>query len=315
MNTPNALQAFNAAVNMDPASPLARLGLGLAKIRQGDIAAGRQDMEIAANLDPCNALIRSYLGKAYYEETRQQQAEAQFTLAKQCDAKDPTAYFYDAILKLTTNQPVAALRNIEQAIDNNDNRAVYRSSLALDKDTAARSAAQGRIYNELSYQQLGLLEGWKSLDADYNNFSAHRLLADNYADLPNHEMARVSELLQSQLLQPINITPIQPNLAESSLFVLNSLGPSNLSFNEFNPLFEYNRTSIQASGIVGGNNTRGDNVLLSGIHDNTSYSFGQFNFGTDGFRANNYFKQNVYNAFIQHNLTDKLSLQFEYRRE
>ncbi len=313
--TTAALQTFGKAVELDSASPMARLGLGLAKIRNGDLEAGRQNLEIATGLNPANALIRSYLGKAYYEEKRVDRAQDQLDLAKQRDPNDPTAYFYDAILKLTTNRPVEALRNIDQAIDLNDNRGVYRSSLSLDRDAAARSAAQGRIYNELGYQQLGLLEGWKSLDADSNNYSAHRLLADDYAALPRHEIARVSELLQSQLLQPVNITPIQPNLEETSLFVLNSLGPANLGFNEFNPLFEYNRASLQASGIYGGNNTRGDNVQLSGIRDNLSFSLGQFNYGTDGFRENNFFRQNLYNAFLQYKASDHLNLQFEYRHE
>ncbi|WP_347987836.1 FecR domain-containing protein [Methylomonas sp. AM2-LC] len=314
-NTAPAFQAFSKAVNLDSASPLARLGLGLARIRNGELAEGRQDLEIAAGLDPANAMIRSYLGKAYYEEKRNELAQNELDLAKQRDPKDPTAFLYNAILKLTTNRPVSALSDISKAIDLNDNRAVYRSSLSLDKDLAARSAAQGRIYDELGYQQLGLLQGWKSLNADSNNYSAHRLLADDYAALPRHEIARVSELLQSQLLQPINITPIQPNLAESSLFVLNSLGPGSLGFNEFNPLFEYNRMSLQASGIYGGNNTIGDNAQLSGIHDNLSFSLGQFNYGTDGFRENNFFKRNMYNAFLQNKVSDKLNLQFEYRHE
>jgi hypothetical protein len=113
----------------------------------------------------------------------------------------------------------------------------------------------------------------------------------------------------------VNITPIQPNLAESSLFILNSLGPGSMGFNEFNPLFEYNRMSLQTSGIYGGNNTIGDNTQLSGIHDNLSFSLGQFNYGTDGFRTNNFFKQNLYNAFLQNKINDKLNLQFEYRHE
>ena len=143
------------------------------------------------------------------------------------------------------------------------------------------------------------MEGWKSVNKDPSNYSAHRLLADNYAALPRHEIARVSELLQSQLLQPINITPIQPNLAESNLFILNGLGPSDLSYNEFNPLFEYNRFALQASGLYGGNDTKGDNVTLSGLHDKVSFSLGQFHYETNGFRENNFLKKDIYNAFLQ----------------
>ena len=69
---------------------------------------------------------------------------------------------------------------MEQAIELNNNRLVYRSRLLLDSDLAARSAALGQIYNDLGFQQLGLVEGWKSVNTDPTNFSAHRLLADTY---------------------------------------------------------------------------------------------------------------------------------------
>jgi len=48
------------------------LGLGLAKIREGELSEGSRDIEVAASLDPNNALVRSYLGKAYFEEKRPQ---------------------------------------------------------------------------------------------------------------------------------------------------------------------------------------------------------------------------------------------------
>ena len=63
--------AFEKAIMLDSADPLPRLGLGLAKIRKGSLEAGRQEIEIASSLDANNALIRSYLGKAYYEEKRE----------------------------------------------------------------------------------------------------------------------------------------------------------------------------------------------------------------------------------------------------
>ncbi|MFZ2451225.1 MAG: tetratricopeptide repeat protein [Methylovulum miyakonense] len=310
-----ALQSFTEAVRLDSSSPLARLGLGLSKIRKGDLPAGRQDLEIAAILDPNNSLIRSYLGKAYYEEKRTALAEDQFNLAKQRDPKDPTPYFYGAIQKQTTNRPVEALHDMEQAKELNNNRAVYRSSLLLDKDLAARSAAQGRIYNDLGFQRLGLLEGWKSVNTDPTNYSAHRLLADSYASQPRHEIARVSELLQSQLLQPLNITPIQPQLGQSNILIVDGLGPSSLSFNEYNPMFARNRYALQTSGIYGGNNTWGEDAVHSGLWNQFSYSLGQFHYETDGFRQNNFVKQNIYNAFIQGNVSDSLNLQAEFRYE
>ena len=148
------------------------------------------------------------------------------------------------------------MHNLQKAKELNDNRAVYRSKLLLDSDEAARSASLGRIYTATWVSSSA--PWWKAgirLTPIQANFSAHRFLADSYSVLPRHEIARVSELLQSQLLQPINITPIQPRLAESNLFLISSQGPGGLSFNEFNPIFNRNRLALQGTGLVGENDT------------------------------------------------------------
>ena len=132
-----AAKAFEQALVIDSSDPLARLGLGLTKIRKGDVEAGKNELETAVNLDPNNAVIRSYLGKAYYELRNKDYAGTEFKIAKEMDPKDPTPWFYDAILKQTTNRPVDALHDMQKAIELNDNRGVYRSSLLLDKDLAA----------------------------------------------------------------------------------------------------------------------------------------------------------------------------------
>jgi tetratricopeptide (TPR) repeat protein len=313
IKTKQAKEAFAKAIALDQADPLPRLGLGLAKIREGSLDEGSRDVEVAASLAPTNALIRSYLGKAYYEEKRTGLDEREYAVAKELDPQDPTPWFYDAIAKQTTNRPVEALQGLQHAIDLNDNRAVYRSRLLLDEDLAARSATIGRTYTELGFQQRALVEGWKSLNIDPSNYSAHRFLADSYTVLPRHEIARVSEFLQSQLLQPLNIIPVQPQLAESSLFILSGAGPAETSLNEFNPLFARNRFALLASSIVGSKGTWGDEVVFSGVAGRLSYSAGQFHFETDGFRENNDLEQNIYNMFVQMSLSHKTSLQAEFR--
>lgn len=313
IKTKQAKEEFEKAIELDQADPLPRLGLGLAKIRDGDLAEGRKEIEIAASLDPDNSLIRSYMGKAYYEEKRDKKASEQFSKAEEFDPLDPTPYFYDAIRKQSINRPVEALHDLQKSIELNDNREIYRSRLLLDEDLAARSASLARIYDDLGFQQLALVEGWKSENTDPGNYSAHRFLADSYSVLPRHEIARVSELLQSQLLQPININPVQPHLAESNLFILEGAGPSDPSFNEFNPLFNRNRLALQLSGVAGGNSTRGDEVVVSGIYDKFSISAGQFHYETDGFRENNDLKTDIYNIFAQYSLSPQTSVQAEFR--
>jgi hypothetical protein len=234
-------------------------------------------------------------------------------MAKSLDPSDPTPYFYEAIEKQTTNRPVEALTDLEKSIELNDNRAVYRSRLLLDSDLAARSASVARIYSDLGFQQRALVEGWKSVNTDPSDFSGHRFLADSYAALPRHQIARVSELLVSQLLQPINITPIQPRLAESNLFISSAEGPSSLSFNEFNPLFNRNRIALQASGIAGNNDTLGEEVVVSGIYNKASFSIGQNYFKTDGVRENNGLRDNIFDVYAQYQLFPRTSIQAEYR--
>ena len=76
-------------------------------------------------------IIRSYLGKAYFEEKREPLPSTQFELAKELDPADPTPWFYDAIRKQTLIRPVEALTDNQRSVALNDNRAVYRSSLRL----------------------------------------------------------------------------------------------------------------------------------------------------------------------------------------
>jgi len=299
IRTSDAKNAFKRAIELDQAAPLPRLGLGLARIREGDLKEGRSEIEIAASLDPDNSLIRSYLGKAYFEEKRDKKASNQLAMARELDPLDPTPWFYDAIRKQSINRPVEALHDLQKSIELNDNRAVYRSRLMLDEDLAARSASLGSIYNDLGFQQLALVEGWKSVNTDPANYSAHRFLADSYAALPRHEIARVSELLQSQLLQPLNTTPLQPQLAESNLQLLEGAGPSDSAFNEFNPLFLRNRIGLRANSVYGGKESWGNDLVLSGLHGHFSYSLGQFHYESDGFRTNNDQDIDIYNALVQ----------------
>jgi Tfp pilus assembly protein PilF len=313
MKTRDAKKAFEKAIQLDQADPLPHLGLGLANIRESDLAAGREELAIAVSLDPNNSLVRSYLGKAYYEEKRDKLAMDQFATAKELDPFDPTPWFYDAIRNQSVNRPVEASHDLQRSIELNDNRAVYRSRLLLDEDIAVRGARLGSVYRDLGFEQLALVEGWKSVNLDPSNHSAHRLLADTYLVLPRHEIARDSELLQSQLLQPININPVQPRLADNGLAFLDDTAPADVGFNEFSRLFAANQLRLFADGIVGGNNTFADNLIFSGIHGKISYSVGQFHFETDGFRENNDLKQDIYSVFLQGNLSNRTSVQTALR--
>ncbi|MEY4718633.1 MAG: hypothetical protein RL563_1251 [Pseudomonadota bacterium] len=310
-----AREDFETAIGLDSISPLARLGLGLSKIRQGLLSEGRNDLEIAAILDPNQSLIRSYLGKAYYEERRQNLAEDQFQLAKQLDPKDPTAYFYDAINKQTTNRPTEAIADMQKAIELNDNRAVYRSKMELDEDDATRTANLARMYNDLGFGRLAYKEAWSALNEDDDNPTAHRFLSDAYWGKSRFRTARASELLQAQLLQPLNITPVQPQLSSENIGILNNTGPGSIGLNEYDPLYTRNSAHLVANGAYGSRNTITSNLVASGIYDSLSLSGGQFHYQTDGFRPNNDYRQDAYDAFAQYAFSPHFNLQVELKSE
>ncbi len=180
INTAAARKDFDAAIACDSFEPLPRLGLGLAIIREGQLVAGREQLEIAVALDPSNSLLRSYVGKAYYEENtkaRDALAANQFGLAKQLDPKDPTPWFYGAILQLSQNRPVESLESLNTSIEKNGYRAVYRSELRIDQDHAARAADTAAVYGDLGFERLAILASTKAIDEDPSNSSAHELLA------------------------------------------------------------------------------------------------------------------------------------------
>ena len=115
---------------------------------------------------------------------------------------------------------------MQRSIELNDNRAVYRSSLLLDSDRAARGTSLALIYDDLGFLQPGINEASKSLTFDPANAGAHRFLSDIYVGVRRREIARVSNLLQAQMLQDININPMQPSLSEPNLNLVTQGGPA-----------------------------------------------------------------------------------------
>ncbi|MCG8549786.1 MAG: hypothetical protein MI799_05215, partial [Desulfobacterales bacterium] len=274
---------------------------------------GTKQIETAAILDPDNALIRSYLGKAYYEQKRTELARTEFAIAKELDPNDPTPWFYNAILNQVENRPVEAFSDLQRSIELNDNRAVYRSRLLLDEDLAVRGAGSARIYDDLGFQKKAVMESTKSLGIDPTNHSAHRFLSESYTRYPQYRIAQVSELLQSQLFQPINTTPVQPRMSTKGLNYLytNSSGAS--AFNEYGSLFENNGQRFTVSSVMGNHNTYGGEAVLSGLSENFSYSLGQYYYETDGYREKSDVKHDLFDGYTQVALTNKVNLQFEYR--
>ncbi len=312
-DTDSAHNCLSLAAAADNLAPLPKLGLGLLAIRRGDLDGGVRLLERAVALDPRVSLYRSYLGKGYFEQDEYELAEKELRLAKRFDPADPTPWLYDALRLQTVNDPIGAFAAIEASKARNDQRAVYRSRLLLDDDLAARQANLGRIYDRLGFEQLALLEGANSVVTDPGNYSGHRLLSDGYAVKPRHQIARVSELLQAQLRQPLNVAAIPAHRLETDLNIVDQSGPGSASYNEYTTLFRRDGVSLQASALAGSQQTLGDEIILFGTQDNVAFSASQYHYETQGTRANNDLTTDLGNLFGQLQLTPETRIQAEYR--
>ena len=89
------------------------LGRGLCRIRRGQAEAGREDLQVAAALEPKRALLRSYLGKAFSETRDNVRAEQELKLARKLDPNDPTGWLYSALLLQQQNRINEAIGDLE----------------------------------------------------------------------------------------------------------------------------------------------------------------------------------------------------------
>jgi tetratricopeptide (TPR) repeat protein len=219
--TRTALNVFDQALEVNPAIGDAWLGLGLCQIRIGNRAQGREDLLIAAALEPQRAELRSYLGKAYADAGDFPRAEKELDLAKHLDPADPTAWLYSALLNQERSRINTAIDDMEKSQELNANRRVYRSDHLLDQDQAVRSANLAAMYKDAQMTQVGLNEAEKAINEDYDNYSAHLFLANTYDELrdPNeinlrYETPDENEYLLANLLAPANAGTLSPTISQ-----------------------------------------------------------------------------------------------------
>jgi hypothetical protein len=106
---------------------------------------------------------------------------------------------------------------------------------------------------------------------------------------------------------------LRPRLAREGLGIIDLQGPFRVGYNEFTPLFASNGLSLLGDTFGGNRGTYGDNLVLSGIHDNLSFSAGQFYYRTEGIRPNNQLRRSIENVLVQTAISDRFSLLAEYR--
>ncbi len=234
-----ARASFQEAVQLDGGLGNAWLGLGLTKIKQGQLVAGQSDLQTAATVEPTRSFFYSYHGKALNLEGRDALARKDFNLAKQLDPKDPTPWLYSAIQTQQENRYNEAIGDMQESILLNGNRRVYRSQFLLDQDSAVRSANLATIYQNDAMTDLSVREATRAVDSDYSNPSAHLFLADSFYALIDpervslrYQTAWFNELLLANLLAPVGGGPLSQFVSQqeySKLLVADGAGGSTVT--------------------------------------------------------------------------------------
>lgn len=276
--TADALASFDKAVAMDGALANAWLGRGLLKIRKGQREAGRQDLQVAATLEPQRAVLRSYLGKAFAGTRDQARAEKELALAKRLDPNDPTAWLYSALLREEQNRVNEAAGDLEKSKELNGNRSVFRSRLLLDQDQAVRGANLAAIYREAGMFDVSVQEASAAVNADYANASAHQFLASSYDYIRDpklinlrYETPAFSEYLLANLLSPAGGAGLAQTISQQ----------------EYSRFFSSDHLGIYSDTEY---SSHGDWVLNGsqyGVLGNTSYSLDGYYRNERGYRPNN----------------------------
>ena len=218
-----AEQAFVKAIELAPNYPEAWLGKGLIEFNKGNKKQAQQDLIAAAALQPNNSILRSYLAKGFAENHEapipfigdnsnglMKQALYELELAKQLDSADPTPWLYSSIMKRDSLRYNEALEDLEQSIELNDNRSLFRSQSLLDEDIAVRRSNLAEIYQEAGLPTQALAEAGKAIQNDYTNFAAHDFLARVYRERfdetninQRNDTALANEFFLRNILAPV----------------------------------------------------------------------------------------------------------------
>jgi len=294
-----AIECFNQAIAADSALGNAWLGRGLCRIRRGDTQGGREDLLIAAALEPQRALLRSYLGKAYANAAELPRAMYELELAKNLDPADPTAWLYSALLSRDDNRINEALRDLEKSLELNDNRRVYRSQLLLDEDRAVRSSSLANIYQSAGMNEVSVREATRAVSYDYANYSAHLFLSDSFNALRDptrfnlrYETVWFNELLLANLLSPVGATPLAQHISQQ----------------EYSRLFERNRVGLSSDSSYRSDGQYRELASQFGVVGNTAWSLDLDYQHNNGIRPNNELDRLEWYTTIKQQLTPQDSL-------
>ncbi|MFO1460325.1 MAG: FecR domain-containing protein [Verrucomicrobiota bacterium] len=273
-----AEEQFNRAIALDPGLGNAWLGRGLMRIREGDRAGGRQDLAMAASLEPQRAAFRNYLGKAYSAERNGPQALHELELARKADPVDPTSWLYKALELDAQNRVNEAIRELEEAQNLNGNRNLYRSPALLGQDLSIASVSLARLYRDAGLSEWSLSQATRAVGASYENFSAHLFLADSYQQMrdPNLtnlrlESAAFSEYLIANLFAPGGVQVFSPAMSQQ----------------EYAQLFEQRKIGGSTATDFSNQGAWQETAQVFGTFDKSSFAVEAFYGSNAGYRPNN----------------------------
>jgi len=298
-HTRKAERFFNDAIAIDPALANAWLGRGLCRHRHGDAAGGREDLQVAATLEPNRSLLRSYLGKAWTAEGNFRNAEKELRLAQQFDPNDPTSWLYLALLHQRANRINEAVDNLERSKALNANRSLFQSRFRLEQDLATRSANLAGIYRDAGMVEWSTREASRAVNSDYGNFSSHLFLANSYNALRDpklinlrYETPWLSEQLVANLLAP----------AAAGAF------PLNIAEEPYSRLFQGDHVGIVSSTEYFSSGEWIERGSEYGILGKSSFSLDAYYHTDPGQRPNNDLEQTALSATFKQQLSEKDSL-------
>lgn len=297
-----AVEFFDRAIALDGGLANAWLGRGLCRLKRGDRKAGRQDLLIAAAVEPQRALLRSYLGKAFSDAGEADLANHELQLARTLDANDPTALLYSALLRSQTLRFNEAVRDLEAAESLNENRGLFRSRLLLDQDRAVRGANLAALYREAGLTEVSVREATRAVTSDYANYSAHLFLANAYAQLRDprqvnlrYETASLSEYLVANLLAPVGAGALSPSVSQE----------------EYSSLFERDRLGLVSSTEYFSNGDWVQSAAQYGLSGNLSYLLDANYRSENGQRPNNDQEQLELSVQLKYQITPQDTVLFQ----
>ncbi|MBI2822976.1 MAG: TonB-dependent receptor, partial [Acidobacteria bacterium] len=266
--TAEARDYFERSIQQDSSRGEPHLGMGIALMRENRHTDAVTELLAASTLEPQIALYQSYLGKAFYEERKFEQAFTALAAAVEIDPRDPTPHLYAGIFHNDLSRPGTAVRSFQESIRLNDNRAVYRSRFVLDEDRATRNVNLAAAYNRLGLAEWANLVAIRSGLSDPANSSAHLFLAGTFLNLKGRTLAAGGELLMARLLLPVNANSFN-------------------AFNDYTTLFELPRVHWTTEGRFGNFDTYGSQLISSGGTRRFAFSSLFSRSETEGFRPRN----------------------------